>query len=74
MKSITENSVEIEPKMTEKVITLAKKLGGSKNEKVKKLFGESGVELTPKAVNALTDSEIVGKLYSEMEKIEKENK
>jgi hypothetical protein len=58
----------------EKIVELVKKLGGSKNEKIVTLFKEHNLELTPKAVNALTDSEIVGTLYSEMEKIEKENK
>ena len=56
------------------IVELVKGLGGSKNEKIVALFKEHNLELTPKAVNALTDSEIVGKLYSGMEKIEKENK
>ena len=58
----------------EKIIELVKKLGGSKNEKIVTLFKEHDLELTPKAVNALVDAEIVSELYSEMEKIEKESK
>jgi hypothetical protein len=57
----------------EKIVELVKKLGGSKNVKIVRLFEEMKLELLPKAVNALTDSGVVGKLYSEMEKIEKEN-
>ncbi len=58
----------------EKIIELVKKLGGSKNEKIVTLFKEHDLELTPKAVNALADAEIVSELYSEMEKIEMESK
>jgi hypothetical protein len=56
------------------IVELAKKLGGSKNEKVAKLFTEHKIEPTKAGVNSLESSESVTKLFDEMEKIEKENK
>ena len=58
----------------EKSVELVKKLGGSKNEKVVKLFEELKIEMTPKGVNSIKESDVVKKLLTDLEEIEKENK
>jgi hypothetical protein len=73
MKSITENSVEVEPKTINKVITLATELGGSKNEelmKILKTFEPSG---NPKKIK---DETVLKNLLSSLTifKEEQENK
>jgi hypothetical protein len=73
MKSITENSVDVEPKTVDKVISIATELGGSKDEEVMKVMKEFEPTGNPKKIK---DEKVLKELLSKLTemKTQKENK